>query len=135
MLLAIYGSLITCWRSGPCKIACVVFRQLINQMATLVIDEYVDMAFARTPGIARREAHPATATDDSNFCFEAADDRRVWHVARQLDRHVALASTDDFLVLDGAIVCGTVPLMMRCWISRLCAAAADAAGGERGSPK
>ena len=111
MLLAIYGSL-SLLEIGAMyrEIACVVFRQLNFERATLVVDEYVESGVCPSPrDIARRERilrRPRTTrTSVLRPLMTAASGMS----RDELDRHVALASTDDFLVLDGAIVLEMAP--------------------------
>merc|ERR1711861_101086 len=87
------------------EIACVVFRQLNFERATLVVDEYVEAGVCPSPrDIARRERILRRPRTTRTSVLKPLMTAASGMSREELDRHVALASTDDFLVLDGSIV-------------------------------
>ena len=87
------------------EIACVVFCQLNFERATLVIDEYVETGACPAPReVARRERILRRPRTTRTSVLKPLMTAASGMSREELDRHVALASTDDFLVLDGSIV-------------------------------
>ena len=87
------------------EIACVVFRQLNFERAVLVVDKYVKTGVCPSPReVAKRERilrRPLTTRSSVLRPIRHAASRLS---KNELNRHVSLASTDDFLVLDGSVI-------------------------------
>merc|ERR1712091_394796 len=99
VLLAIYGSLSLLEICAMYReIACVVFRQLNFERATLVVDEYVETGVCPSPrDIARRERILRRPRTTRTSVLKPLMTAASGMSREELDRHVALASTDDFL--------------------------------------
>ena len=106
MLVAIYGSLSLLEICAMYKeIACVVFRQLNFERATLVIDAYVETGVCPSPrDVARRERILRRPQTPRSRVLKPLAKVATTVSRADLNRHVALAATDDFLIVDGAVI-------------------------------